>query len=307
MKQKPVLIIMAAGMGSRYGGLKQMDPVDEFGNSILHYSVYDAVKAGFSDVIFVIKEENENDFRRFVTDRLKGVCNVTFAFQKTDDVPEGFSVPEGRIKPWGTAHAVRSCRHVLCGRPFVVINADDYYGKTAFQKIFDFLQSAKEGSYAMVGYRLVNTVTENGHVARGVCECSDEGLLTKITERTRIEVHEGGIEYSEDDGNTWNVLKDDTIVSMNFWGFTPGFMEETDKRFNDFCEHLSGEALLKGEYFLPGVVWQLIEENRCTVEVLTTDDKWYGVTYREDKPLVVEALKKKSENKEYDFKEFYGC
>lgn len=304
MKKDPVVIIMAAGMGSRYGGLKQMDPVDSFGNSILHYSVYDAMRAGFKDFIFVIKEENEADFRKMVTDKLTGVCNYSFAFQKLEDLPEGYSVPEGRVKPWGTAHAVRACRHLLDGRAFIVINADDYYGAMAFDEIYKYLQTAPDGQYAMVGYRLKNTVTENGHVSRGVCAYDENGLLTQITERTRIEKHPDGIEFSEDDGETWSKLEDDTLVSMNFWGFTPEFMQETDERFTAFLDSLKENDRIKGEYFLPGVVEQLITEGKCTVRVLSTDDKWYGITYREDKPGVIAALKEKTDNGEYDFSVF---
>ena len=297
---KPVVIIMAAGMGSRYGGLKQMDPVDDKGNVILHYSVFDAMEAGFEDFIFVIKEENEADFRAIITDKLEGKCNCSFAFQKLDDLPFGYMLLADRVKPWGTGHAVRACRELLGGRSFVVINADDYYGKQAFKKMYDYLVQAGEGHYAMVGFRLANTVTENGHVARGVCEVDEKGYLTEINERTHIEKRGSGAAFTEDDGSTWTELAGDTLVSMNFWGFTPEFMQEIDSRFKDFLNTLSGEALVKGEYFLPGVVEQLLNENKCDVQVLSTEDKWYGVTYKEDKPSVVAALKEKRDAGLYD-------
>ena len=296
--EKPVLLIMAAGMGSRYGGLKQMDPVDTNGHVILDYSLYAAKKAGFEEVVFIIRREHEEEFRRRITDRLTGIA-VSFAWQELDDIPEGFSVPEGRVKPWGTAHAVRSARNLLRGRSFVVINADDYYGLSPFESIFRFLTEEKGGksekaSFAMVGYRLANTVTENGHVARGVCRTDGKGILTEIVERTRIEKRPGGIAYTEDEGQTWQALPGDTLVSMNFWGFTPLFMEEADRRFAAFLSENTGESPrsdpLKCEYFLPSVVEMLMTENLAEVTVLSTEEKWYGVTYREDKQGVVDAL-----------------
>lgn len=296
----PALVIMAAGMGSRYGGLKQMDPIDELGNSILHYSVYDAVKAGFKDIVFVIRKEHEEDFRRLVTDRLEGFCSCIFAYQDINDCPDGFAVPSERVKPWGTGHAVRACREVCKDRPFVVINADDYYGSTPFREMFSFLNDAEDGHYAMAGYLLHNTTTKNGHVARGVCETDTEGYLKKITERTMIQERDGGIAFSEDGGNTWEALEADTPVSMNFWGFTPDFMRETVERFSHFLAEMKEEEQLKKEYFLPGVVEQLLTEGKCDVRVLPVDEKWYGVTYKEDKESVVSALKKKRESGEYE-------
>lgn len=301
MSKKPVLIIMAAGMGSRYGGLKQMDPIDDYGNVILNYSIYDAKEAGFEKVIFVIKEENETDFRAVITDKLEGKIDYEFAYQKLTDVPEGYEVPEGRVKPFGTAHAVRACRNIINDSPFVVINADDYYGKNGFKTIFDFLMGANAGEYAMVGYMLKNTVTDNGHVARGVCDFDENHYLTEINERTRIEKTADGIAYTEDDGATWVSLTEDTLVSMNFWGFTPEFMNEIDARFETFMKDISNGDPLKKEYFLPGVVEQLLDEKKCTVKVLSTDDKWHGVTYKEDKPEVVSALKALRDAKKYNF------
>ena len=295
---KPVLVIMAAGMGSRYGGLKQMDPVDGMGHAILHYSIYDAVRAGFEEVIFIIRRENEADFRKVITNRLDGKVKYAFAYQELSDIPEGFSVPEGRTKPWGTAHAVRAARHLIKDRNFAVINADDYYGTNGFKILYDFLEREQTGDkahFAMAGFYLENTVTENGYVARGVCAADENGFLKEITERTRIEKRPGGIAYTEDGGESWNVLADDTLVSMNFWGFTPVFMEEADRRFEKFLsDNLDNPDVdpLKCEYFLPSVVELLMDEGLADVTVLSTDDKWYGVTYKEDKETVVNALEK---------------
>ena len=289
---KPVLVIMAAGMGSRYGGLKQIDPVSDKGEIILDFSLYDAMMAGFEKVIFIIKEENEKDFRDLIDNRAGKHLNVEYAFQKLDDIPEGFEVPEDRVKPWGTCHAVMSARHLIDG-PFAVINADDYYGPGAFQSMYEYLEKAQDDEkyrYCMVGYQLENTLTENGHVARGVCSVSEDGMLTDIVERTKIMRREGRIMFTEDEEKTWEPLEEGTPVSMNFWGFTKSFMDEMVNRFPAFLENAVKENPLKGEYFLPGVVDQLIQEDKATVKVLRSADKWYGVTYKEDKKGVVDAL-----------------
>lgn len=289
---KPTLIIMAAGMGSRYGGLKQIDPVGSAGEIILDFSLYDAMMAGFEDVVFIIKKENEEDFRALIDDRAGKHLNVHYAFQELDDIPEGFTVPADRIKPWGTCHAVMSARKIVEG-PFAVINADDYYGPGAFQIMYEFLANAEDKAkydYAMVGYLLEKTLTENGHVARGVCEVSNDDKLVDIVERTKIMRRGSSIEFTEDDGQTWNSLTEGTIVSMNFWGFTHSMMEEMEKRFPAFLENAMKENPLKGEYFLPGVVDQLLKEGKAEVRVLKSTDKWYGVTYKEDKQGVVDAL-----------------
>ena len=220
--KKPVLVIMAAGMGSRYGGLKQIDPVDREGHIIMDFSIYDAKRAGFEKVVFIIKKENEADFKEAVGRRIEKVMEVAYVFQELANIPEGFEIPEGRVKPWGTAHAVLSAMDEIDG-PFAVINADDYYGRHAFQTIYDYLTTHEDDEkyrYTMVGYRLKNTVTDNGHVARGVCGLNEENELVSVTERTRIEKRNGGIEYSEDDGRTWTEIDGDTLVSMNMWGFT---------------------------------------------------------------------------------------
>jgi NDP-sugar pyrophosphorylase family protein len=291
---KPVLVIMAAGMGSRYGGLKQIDPVDPQGHIIMDFSVYDAVRAGFEEVIFIIKKENEEDFRRAIGDRIGGQVRVQYAFQQLEDIPAGYAVPEGRVKPWGTGHAVLSCRELLGQAPFAVINADDYYGPEAFRLIYRFLESSRDGGkyhYAMVGYAIGNTVTENGSVSRGVCETDKDRYLTGITERTRIEKREDGAAYTEDGGKTWIPLDKDTVVSMNMWGFTGSFMKELEARFPAFLRKGTEENPLKCEYFLPSVVEQLLTEEKADVKVLNTPDRWYGVTYREDKPAVEKAVR----------------
>ena len=291
--KKPVLVIMAAGMGSRYGGLKKMGPGGENGHIIMDFSIYDAIRAGFEKVVFIIKKENEALFKECVGDRVAKKMQVEYVFQDLHNLPEGYIVPEGREKPWGTGHAVLSCLSAVDG-PFAVINADDYYGREAFQIIYDFLtthQDDEKYQYTMVGYYLKNTLTENGHVARGVCIADEEGKLTGITERTRIEKHADGPAYTEDDGETWTKLPEDTIVSMNMWGFTSGILQELNNRFARFLEENLRKNPLKCEYFLPFVVDELLKENKAEVTVLKSPDRWYGVTYKEDKPVVVEAIK----------------
>lgn len=288
--KEPTLIIMAAGMGSRYGGLKQMDPITDQGEIILDFSLYDAMMAGFKKVIFVIKEEMAEDFRALIDGRAGKHLDVEYAFQKLDDIPKEFTIPEERQKPWGTAHAVLSCRHLIDG-PFAVINADDYYGPGGFQSVYDFLlNNDDEHSFCMVGFRLENTVTENGHVARGVCEVSPDGTLAQITERTKVMRQPEGICYSEDDGKTWNRLPDDTPVSMNFWGYTLYMMKEMEQRLPGALENILRENPLKGEFYLPIVTDDLIKEGKARVNVLPSPDKWYGVTYRADKETVTAAL-----------------
>ncbi len=288
---KPVLVIMAAGMGSRYGGLKQLDPVGSHGQLIIDYSIYDARRAGFETVVFVIKPEIEEDFKRCIGDRVSKSMDVRYAYQLKEDLPEGYAVPEVRQKPWGTAHAALAARNVVDG-PFAVINADDYYGPESFREIYNYLAAHEDGAlyeYVMVGYLLKNTVTENGTVARGVCEETADNFLTRVTERTKIEKGEPP-RYTEDDGQTWTELPGDTIVSMNMWGFTRSFLDEAWKRFPAFLDKALAENPAKAEYFLPTVVSQLIDEDKARVKVLRSEDKWYGVTYREDKPAVVQAI-----------------
>ncbi len=294
---KPVLVIMAAGMGSRYGGLKQLDPVGGHGQLIIDYSIYDARRAGFETVVFVIKPEIEADFKAAIGDRVSKAMNVKYAYQLKEDLPEGYSVPAGRTKPWGTAHAALATRNIVDG-PFAVINADDYYGPEAFQEIYNYLSTHQDGEfyeYVMVGYLLKNTVTENGTVARGVCEETADHFLTQVTERTKIEKGEPP-RYTEDNGATWTDLPGGTIVSMNMWGFTRSFLDEALARFPAFLDKALAENPEKGEYFLPTVVSQLIDEGKARVKVLRSEDKWYGVTYREDKPTVVAAIAEKTDS-----------
>ena len=299
--KKPTLVIMAAGMGSRFGGLKQIEPVSDKGEIILDFSLYDAVMAGFKKAIFIIKKENEEAFRALVDDRAGKYIGVEYAFQCLDDLPEGYFVPEGREKPWGTAHAVLAARRLADG-PIAVINADDYYGPGAFQSIYQFLETACDSDkydFCMAGYNIENTLTENGYVSRGVCQTSEEGLLREITERTKIQWQGDKIVYTEDEGATWQELPRGTVVSMNFWGFTQSMMKEMEERFPAFLDNALKENPMKGEYFLPGVVDQLIKEGKARVKVLRSQDRWYGVTYREDKDSVVSALQSMKDKGEY--------
>lgn len=293
--EKPVLVVMAAGMGSRYGGMKQIDPVGPSGQVIIDYSLYDARRAGFETVIFVIKHEIEDAFKAAIGDRVSKVMKVEYAFQQLEELPAGFAVPEGRAKPWGTCHAVLAAKHLIHG-PFAVINADDYYGPEAFQVIYDYLSTNQDGEvydYCMVSYLLKNTVSENGSVARGVCEANPDGTLAAVTERTCIETYPGGIHFTENGGDTWQDLAPDTPVSMNLWGFGQSFLEEAEARFAGWLSENLPKNPLKCEYFLPLVVSELLAEGKATVKLLHSTDKWYGVTYREDKPVVVNAIAQK--------------
>ena len=290
--EKPCLVIMAAGMGSRYGGLKQMDPMDPQGHILMDFSVYDAREAGFEKVVFIIKEEFQEAFRQGIGRRVSQTMDTAYVCQRLEDLPAGFSAPEGRVRPWGTAHALLSCRHQVTG-PFVAINADDYYGKQAFRDLYRFLTETEDDTqyhFAMGGYRLENTQTENGYVSRGVCSADSQGLLRDITERTRIAWRDGTPAYTEDDGATWTPLPGDTPVSMNMWGFSRNFLREAEERFSAFLEQNLPRNPLKCEYYIPTVVHELLDEGKATVQVLKTADKWYGVTYQEDKPQVVQAI-----------------
>lgn len=286
----PQLVVMAAGMGSRYGGLKQIDPVGPSGEIIIDYSIYDAVKAGFEKVIFIIRKDIEADFRECVGNRFAGIVDVDYAFQELDMLPEGIEVPEGRVKPWGTGHAVLCAKDVISA-PFAVINADDFYGANSFQAIADYLRGAEDGDkydYSMVGFILANTISEHGHVARGCCDVKD-GKLASIVERTKIQLFDDGIKYSEDDGETWVDISPETVVSMNMWGFTPSFLDELGERFAKYVK--ANIENLKAEFFIPLAVDQLMSEGKADVSVLPCSSKWLGVTYREDKPTVEAAIK----------------
>ena len=303
MKKKPVLVVMAAGMGSRYGGLKQIDPVGSHGEAILDYSLFDAHEAGFETAVIIIKKAIEKDFMETVGARLKNCpMEIRYAFQELDKgVPEGFQIPEGRVKPWGTSHAVLCASQEIGDAPFAVLNSDDYYGKSAFRVMYDALSNAEDGqkhNYFMVGYNLGNTVTENGSVARGVCQTDGNGYLTQVVERTQIATYPGGIHFTED-GETWTDLSADTPVSMNFWGYTPSFLAEIKQRFPVFLENEVSKNPAKAEFFLPMTVADLLKEDKATVKVLRSADKWFGVTYAADKPVVVAALKAMTEEGKY--------
>ncbi len=291
--EKPVLVVMAAGMGSRYGGLKQLDPVGPHGQLILDYSVYDAKRAGFQTVVFVIKPELEEDFRQGVGNRLSRAMDVRYVYQRREDLPAGYAVPPDRTKPWGTAQAALAAREVVQG-PFAVINSDDYYGPHGFSLIYDYLLSHPDGeegySYAMVSYLLRNTVTEHGHVSRGVCGVDEQGFLAHIQERTHIEKEGENARFTEDGGQTWHSLPGSTPVSMNLWGFTRSYLDEAWALFPAFLDRALKSDPLKAEYYLPAVVSRLIETGKAKVKVLSSPDKWYGVTYQADKAGVVSAL-----------------
>jgi len=299
MTNKPILVVMAAGMGSRYGGLKQIDPVGSQGEAILDFSLFDAHRAGFETAVIIIKEAIKKDFMDTVGKRLtKCPMEIRYAYQELDKLPEGFTVPEGRVKPWGTSHAVLCAADVIGDAPFAVINADDYYGPSAFKVIYDYLVNAKDGEkydYCMVGYRLAHTVTEHGSVARGVCETDENSFLTHIVERTKIEQQKDAIRYTEDDGLTWTEISADTPVSMNMWGYTGSFLQEIRARFPKFLTESIPTNPMKCEMYLPMTVGELLAENKVTVKVLRCDAKWYGVTYAADKPAVVAALKDMTE------------
>ena len=301
--KKPVLVVMAAGMGSRYGGLKQIDPVGSHGEAILDYSLYDAHKAGFETAVIIIKNAIKKDFMDTVGARLKQCpMEIRYAYQETDKIPAGFTVPAERTKPWGTSHAILCAKDEIDGAPFAVINADDYYGQSAFKVIYDYLANAQDGThydFCMVGYQLGNTVTDNGSVARGVCTTNADGYLTDIVERTKIEKYDGGIHFTEDDGATWTDLDAKTNVSMNMWGFTPVVLEEIEKGFPEFLSVDVPKNPAKAEFFLPRTVSELLAADKATVKVLESADKWYGVTYAADKPQVVAALKAMAEAGKY--------
>ena len=289
---KPTLVIMAAGMGSRFGGLKQIEPVSGKDEIILDFSLFDAMRAGFDRAVIIIKRENEADFRRLIDHKAGQHMKIEYAYQDINDIPEGFAIPEGRTKPWGTAHAVLAARHLVDGN-FCVINSDDYYGPEAFKLMYDFLEAASDEdvyNYCMVGYQVQNTLTENGHVSRGVCSVNEVGFLADIVERTKIMWHEGKICYTEDDGQTWTEVAEGTTVSMNFWGFTPSILREMEAGLPAFLADALANNPQKGEYLLPKCVDELIKAGRAQARVLTSHDRWYGVTYKEDKESVVASL-----------------
>lgn len=287
---KPNLVILAAGMGSRFGGLKQITPVDKFGHAIIDFSLYDAYRAGFRKVVFIIKQEIAEDFKSFIGHRAEKYFEVEYVYQELAKLPEGYSIPEGRVKPWGTAHATLCAMDAVDG-PFAVINADDFYGPSAYKALYEFLSTLeRDDEHAMVAYELRKTVTENGSVARGVCQV-ENGYLTDVVERTRIEKRGDDGAYTED-GVSFHPLSGGTPVSMNCWGFGLSMMEELKKRFPAWLDENLKVNPLKCEYFLPFVANELIKANEGRVRILNCSETWYGVTYREDMESVVSAIER---------------
>lgn len=301
MAVKPTLVILAAGMGSRYGGLKQIDPIDEKGHKIIDFSIYDAMRAGFEKVTFIIKKENEKDFRDCIGNDVSKKMQVEYVFQDLNNVPAGFQIPEGRVKPWGTAHAILCCKDAV-KEPFAVINADDYYGVSAYQSLYDFLTKEHDQMklpFCMVGYELKNTLTEYGSVARGCCKMDDNGYLETIIERTSIIKTADGAAYTEDDGATYIPIPEDTLVSMNMWGFVPGIFDELQKSMDRFFAEEVEKNPMKAECYLPMEVGRMINEGKAAVKVLSSKDRWFGVTYKEDKPFVEESVSRLKEQGVY--------
>ena len=289
---KPTLFLLAAGMGSRYGGLKQLDGLGPNGETIMDYSIYDAIKAGFGKLVFVIRKDFEQDFREKIISKYEGHIPCELVFQSIDALPEGFTCPEGRVKPWGTNHAVLMGASVI-NEPFAVINCDDFYGSDSYRSMAQFLSSLPEGSknrYAMVGFRVGNTLSESGTVSRGICGTDENRMLTSVVERTKIQRMDGEVKYIDDNGE-WTATPENTPVSMNFWGFTPDYFGYSADMFVQFLSDPQNMENLKSEFFIPFVVDKLIAEGTATVEVLDTTSKWFGVTYPEDRPSVVEKIK----------------
>ena len=293
------LVIMAAGMGSRYGSLKQIDPIGKDGSLIIDYSIYDAVKAGFNKVVFIIKKQDEEAFRNAIGNRIEDKVKTEYVFQDINNIPEGYSVPEGRVKPWGTGHAVLSCLGTV-KEPFAVINSDDFYGSVAFKEAADWIErtdfSQEKLPFSMVGFQLKNTLTENGHVSRGVCVADEKGRLTEITERTKI-IRRGEKVFYEDE-ETPVELDENAIVSMNCWCFAPQMLDRLWNRFEEFFTTVENNPM-KAEFFLPFVVSDMLNDKECYVDVLTTTDKWFGVTYKEDRPFVVESIQNMKDEGKY--------
>lgn len=286
---KPTLLVLAAGIGSRYGSLKQIDPIGPGGETIIDYSIYDALKAGFGKVVFIIRREIEEDFKEVFVKKFQNVIPVEYVFQEISKVPEGIAIPEGRIKPWGTGHAVMMAADVI-HEPFAVINADDYYGADAYVKMVAYLTSldvSQQNDYSMVGYLLKNTMSEHGAVSRGVCQLSKDSFLQGVTERINIQYTHGNIAF-RDKEDSWIFLPGETIVSMNFWGFTPSFFERLSIQFTEFIQLNYDQP--KAEFYIPTVVDNLIKSGEAQVKVLKSTDQWFGVTYKEDKPIVIQKI-----------------
>ena len=285
---KPSLVIMAAGMGSRFGGLKQIMPVDDTGHAIIDFSLYDAKRAGFEKIVFIIKHEIEKDFKNAVGNRMEKYFDVHYVYQELDKLPEGYCVPDGRVKPFGTGHAILCCADVI-DEPFAVINSDDFYGKTAYSTVYDFLSQTDDNHHAMVGYKLKNTVTENGYVSRGICE-TENGYLTSVTERTHIEKRGCDAVYTEDEGKTYIDISGDSTVSMNMWGFGKGIMDAFKREFPKFLDENLEKNPLKCEFYLPSVASSELASGNATVKMLPCDETWYGMTYKEDIDSVKQAI-----------------
>lgn len=283
------LLVLAAGMGSRYGGLKQIDPVGPHGEIIIDYSIHDAIRAGFGKVVFVIREDIEHEFKASIGSRYDDIIPVEYAFQDLADLPTGFSVPKGRTKPWGTGQAILASRH-LVNDNFAVINADDFYGRSGYEMLAKHLASASDADYAdyaMVGYVLKNTLSEHGSVSRGICECNPEGLVSRVVERTAIFRDGENARFAADDGSETRI-SGDTLVSMNFWGFTPSIFDHLESGFRNFLAERGGE--LKSEFLIPTVVGTLVEQGLAKVTMLGNPDAWFGITYPEDKALAIENV-----------------
>lgn len=296
--REPTLVILAAGLGSRYGGAKQIDPIDEYGNLIIDFSIYDALYAGFKNIVFIIKREIEADFKEVIGNRIEKKATVKYVYQELDSIYEGMNIPKNRTKPYGTGHAILCCKDVVDG-PFAVINADDFYGRSSFELLYNFLTSkVSNNEYCMIGYILKNTLTENGYVARGVCNADDSLRLTNIVERTKIKKDKDKAFYTEDE-EKFIELDTNSLVSMNMWGFSENIFEELEKEFKKFFKEEIPENPLKAEFLLPTVVEKLLKDNKTTVEVIPSHEKWFGVTYKEDKQAVVETIKKLKENAIY--------
>lgn len=288
---KPTLLLLAAGMGSRYGGLKQLDGLGPNGETIMDYSIYDAIQAGFGKIVFVIRKDFEDQFREKILAKYEGHIPAELCFQSLDALPEGFSVPEGREKPWGTNHAVLMAKDII-KEPFCVINCDDFYNRDCFKVIGKFLSELPEGSknnYAMVGFRVGNTLSENGTVARGICSKDNAENLTTVVERTEIMRVDGKVSYKDEEGK-WVAVEDNTPVSMNVWGFTPDYFEYSEAYFKEFLSDPKNMENLKAEFFIPLMVNKLINDGTATVKVLDTTSKWFGVTYAADRPSVVARI-----------------
>lgn len=294
--RKTTLVVLAAGMGSRYGGLKQMDPIGPHGEAILEFSAYDAIRAGFNKIVFIIKEEMEATFKEMISDRVAQSIEVELVFQELNCVlPQGYVVPEGRTKPWGTGHALLCCKDVIDGA-FAILNADDFYGKTSFQVLHDYLADEKNTSYALIGYELANTLTDHGSVTRGICQVAD-GKLTGVKECAKIERHGDQVQYFEND--TWFDVDAHSLVSMNMWGFFPTYIKELESRFHDFLETKVSDNPMKAEFLIPVVTDDMIQEGIAEVNVLHCNERWYGVTYQEDKPGVKAGIKSFVDNGDY--------